>query len=81
MARILVADDEESIRSLVARALGRTATTVATACDGAEALELLDTGADGAFELLLDRHSHAGDGWHRAGADGGTRPSRRSRSC
>jgi two-component system cell cycle response regulator CpdR len=52
MARILVADDDESIRSLVARALRQDGHEVATACDGAEALDLLGR-SGGAFELLL----------------------------
>jgi two-component system, cell cycle response regulator CpdR len=52
MARILVADDEESIRSLVARALRQDGHEVSTARDGAEALDLLAC-ANGAFELLL----------------------------
>jgi two-component system, cell cycle response regulator CpdR len=52
MARILVADDEEAIRSLVARALRQDGHEVMTACDGADALELLER-ENGAFELLL----------------------------
>ena len=52
MARILVADDEEAIRSLVARALKQDGHEVMTACDGADALELLGR-ENGAFELLL----------------------------
>jgi two-component system, cell cycle response regulator CpdR len=52
MARILVADDEGAIRSLVARALKQDGHEVMTACDGAEALELLER-ENGAFELLL----------------------------
>lgn len=52
MARILVAEDEESIRSLVARALAMDGHAVTTANDGAEALDLLARD-QGAFELLL----------------------------
>jgi CheY-like chemotaxis protein len=52
MARILIADDEEGTRSLVARALKQDGHEVMTACDGAEALELLAR-EQGAFELLL----------------------------
>ena len=52
MARILIADDEEAIRSLVARALSQDGHQVTTARDGAEAFDLL-TGEHGAFELLL----------------------------
>jgi two-component system, cell cycle response regulator CpdR len=52
MARILIAEDEEGIRNLVARALSQDGHAVVTANDGAEALDLL-TRAQGAFELLL----------------------------
>jgi two-component system, cell cycle response regulator CpdR len=52
MARILIADDEEGTRTLVARALKQDGHEVVTACDGAEALELLAR-EHGAFELLL----------------------------
>jgi DNA-binding response OmpR family regulator len=52
MARILIAEDEEGLRSLVARALTQDGHTVTTARDGAEALELLAR-ERGGFELLL----------------------------
>lgn len=52
MARILIADDEESMRTLVARAIAMDGHEVKTAEDGAEALEAL-TGEDGRFDLLL----------------------------
>ncbi|HEY4406888.1 MAG TPA: response regulator [Xanthobacteraceae bacterium] len=52
MARILIAEDEEAIRSLVARALSQDGHEVMTANDGAEALDVL-TRERGAFELLL----------------------------
>src|SRR5216683_2528536 len=52
MARILIAEDEESIRSLVARALRQDGHEVVTANDGAEALDVL-VRQKGAFELLL----------------------------
>jgi two-component system, cell cycle response regulator CpdR len=52
MARILIAEDEDSLRSLVARALSQDGHHVMTANDGAEALDLL-TRECGAFELLL----------------------------
>jgi two-component system, cell cycle response regulator CpdR len=52
MARILIAEDEEGIRSLVARALSQDGHMVTTANDGAEALDLLAR-EQGAFELLL----------------------------
>jgi two-component system cell cycle response regulator CpdR len=52
MARILIAEDEEAIRSLVERALAQDGHAVTTAHDGAKALDLL-TREDGEFELLL----------------------------
>jgi len=52
MARILIADDEEAMRSLIARALRQDGHEVTTANDGAEALDVL-TRANGAFELIL----------------------------
>jgi len=52
MARILIAEDEEVIRSLVARALAQDGHAVVTANDGAEALEVLAR-ERGEFELLL----------------------------
>ena len=52
MARILIAEDEEGIRSLVARALAQDGHAVVTANDGAEALDVLAR-EQGAFELLL----------------------------
>src|SRR5689334_25428518 len=52
MARILIAEDEEGLRSLVARALMLDGHDVITANDGAEALELIMR-TQGAFELLL----------------------------
>jgi two-component system, cell cycle response regulator CpdR len=52
MARVLIADDEESMRMLVARAIGMDGHATVTAQDGAEALEILAR-EDGAFDLLL----------------------------
>src|SRR2546423_90677 len=52
MARILIAEDEDSLRHLVARALSLDGHRVMTASDGAEALDLLAR-EHGAFELLL----------------------------
>ena len=52
MPRILIADDEEAVRSLVARALQMDGHTTVTAQDGAEALEILTREA-GKFDLLL----------------------------
>jgi two-component system, cell cycle response regulator CpdR len=52
MARVLIADDEDSMRSLVARAIAMDGHDVMSAQDGAEALEILIR-EDGAFDLLL----------------------------
>jgi two-component system, cell cycle response regulator CpdR len=52
MARILIADDEESMRMLVARAIAMDGHATMTAQDGAEALDIL-TRENGAFDLLL----------------------------
>lgn len=52
MPKILIADDEDSMRQLVARAIAMDGHETVTAQDGAEALEIL-TRADGAFDLLL----------------------------
>src|SRR4029077_7442875 len=52
MARILIAEDEDAIRGLVARALLQDGHDVMTANDGAEALDVLAR-EQGAFELLL----------------------------
>jgi CheY-like chemotaxis protein len=52
MARILIAEDEDSLRSLVARALAHEGHEVVTANDGGEALDLL-VRDQGAFDLLL----------------------------
>ena len=52
MARILIADDEESMRLLVARAIALDGHDTVTAEDGGEALDIL-TREEGAFDLLL----------------------------
>jgi two-component system cell cycle response regulator CpdR len=52
LARILIAEDEDALRGLVARALLQDGHDVMTANDGAEALDLL-LREQGAFELLL----------------------------
>jgi CheY-like chemotaxis protein len=52
LARILVAEDEETLRNLVVRALAQDGHEVVAASDGAEALELL-TRDQGRFDLLL----------------------------
>jgi CheY-like chemotaxis protein len=52
MARILIAEDEETLRSLCARALSTDGHEVKATCDGSEALDVL-AGDDGSFDLLL----------------------------
>src|SRR4029079_1441689 len=52
MPRVLIADDEESMRMLVARAIAMDGHDIVTAEDGAEALEIL-VRENGAFDLLL----------------------------
>ena len=52
MARILIAEDEASVRSLVIRALELDGHEVTETADGAEALEALNR-TEGAFDLLL----------------------------
>ena len=51
MPRVLIADDEDSMRSLVARAIAMDGHETVTAQDGAEALEVL-TRDEGAFALI-----------------------------
>jgi CheY-like chemotaxis protein len=52
MPRVLIADDEESMRLLVARAIAMDGHDIVTAEDGAEALDIL-TSEGGMFDLLL----------------------------
>ena len=52
MARILIAEDEDPLRALVARAITDLGHTVVTAFDGADALDIV-TRENGSFDLLL----------------------------
>jgi CheY-like chemotaxis protein len=52
MPRVLIVDDEDSMRMLVARAIAMDGHDIATAQDGAEALDILSS-EQGAFDLLL----------------------------
>lgn len=52
MARILIAEDDEPVRNLIARALGEDGHEVAVASDGGEALDLLTEQPEN-FDLLL----------------------------
>ena len=52
MARILLAEDDDAVRELVARALGEDGHALTATADGAAALAALDR-RDGEFDLLL----------------------------
>jgi two-component system, cell cycle response regulator CpdR len=52
MARILIAEDEEPLRALCARALAIDGHEIETACDGGDALDLIAR-EQGCFDLLL----------------------------
>jgi two-component system cell cycle response regulator CpdR len=52
MSRVLIVDDEESMRLLVARAIAMDGHEITTAADGAEALDILSS-PDSRFDLLL----------------------------
>lgn len=52
MSRILIVDDEDAMRSLVARAIALDGHEVMTAADGGEALDIL-IAEEGGFDLLL----------------------------
>jgi two-component system, cell cycle response regulator CpdR len=52
MPRILIVDDEDAMRMLLARAVAMDGHETLTAADGAEALEILSS-EQGAFDLLL----------------------------
>ena len=52
MARILIAEDEEALRAMCARALSTSGHEVKTACDGGDALDVLQR-EGGRFDLLL----------------------------
>ena len=52
MARILIAEDEETLCALCARALATDGHEVKTACDGSDALDLL-VREEGRFDLLV----------------------------
>ena len=52
MARILIAEDEDPVRALVARALAQDGHELVATADGAEALDVLQREA-GRFDLVL----------------------------
>ena len=53
MANILLAEDDESVRGFVARALEMSGHTVTAVCDGEEAYDVLAERDRGTFDLLL----------------------------
>ena len=64
--RILIVDDEESVRRFVERVLSEAGYDTATASDGAEALEMAEK--FGAVRRAGDRRDDAADDGRRAGA-------------
>jgi two-component system, cell cycle response regulator CpdR len=62
MARILIAEDEEPVRTLVARALAQDGHEVMTAADGAAALDVLAREAGNVALLLSDIRMPGMDG-------------------
>jgi two-component system, cell cycle response regulator CpdR len=52
MAKILIAEDEDSLRAMCARGLTMAGHDVKTACDGSDALDILQR-EGGRFDLLL----------------------------
>lgn len=62
MARILIAEDEEAVRSLVARALTQDGHDVMTAADGAAALDVLARESGNVALLLSDIRMPVMDG-------------------
>lgn len=52
MARLLIVEDDESVRTFTARALGASGHAVETAGDGLEGLEKIEA-ASGAYDLVL----------------------------
>jgi CheY-like chemotaxis protein len=52
VARILIAEDEEPVRTLITRALAEEGQFVVATADGTEALDMLQS-EDGRFDLLL----------------------------
>lgn len=52
MAKLLIVEDDESVRAFTARALAAAGHAVETAEDGAEGLERIEQ-ADGTYDLIL----------------------------
>ena len=67
MIRILLAEDDTSMREYLQRALQRVGYEVESVGCGTEAMPLLEAEQ---IRPAADRHRHAGDGRDRAGAEG-----------
>jgi two-component system, cell cycle response regulator CpdR len=52
MAKLLIVEDDDSVRTLVARALERAGHHVDSACDGAQGLALIHA-ASGSYDLIV----------------------------
>ena len=52
MAKLLIVEDDESVRTLAARALERAGHSVDVACDGAEGLDSIHA-RNGAYDLVV----------------------------
>ena len=52
MARLLIVEDDESVRTLAARALERDGHTIDTAADGEEGIDRI-VAANGAYDLVV----------------------------
>jgi CheY-like chemotaxis protein len=77
MTRVLVVDDDDSIRTLVARVFLRRGFEVETANDGAEAIAALDSAHYDLLllDLMMPRIDGIGVIEHLAQRNGGERPS------
>ncbi|HEX5385719.1 MAG TPA: response regulator [Gemmatimonadales bacterium] len=63
LGRVLVVDDEEIVRSYVARLLQESGYGVAVAPDGARAWRLIETDSDGFDLIITDVRMPHMDGW------------------
>lgn len=63
MSRVLVVDDDRSIRELLRYALEFDGYEVTTLCDGAEVVAMLEAQPDDAFVVLMDLMMPCVDGW------------------
>ena len=74
MARLLIVEDDESVRALAARALERAGHAIETAADGEEGLDRI-VAANGAYDLVVsDIRMPAMDGIELAHKASGLHP-------